>query len=86
MNVNLLTDHQLLVAIAEVNAELGDERPATDAETWSIALNDEGARRWGDAEMDELAQLVTRAGMTGDEFVAWAREEGVAWLHAQRRI
>lgn len=80
----MLTDHQLLIAIAEVNAEYETARPAADLDARSAALNEEGARRWGEREMDELACLVTRTGMTGLEFVAWARAEGQAWLDTQR--
>ena len=81
MKVSALTDHQLLIAIAEVNAEY---EAGQDVEDRSQALNAEGERRWGDTEMSELADLVTRCGMTSDEFVAWAREDGQAWLDATR--
>jgi hypothetical protein len=84
MNVKNLTDHQLLIAIAEVNAELGEDAPASDAEAWSAALNAEGERRWGANEMDALAELVTGSRMDGDDFVAWARQAGQAWLDGTR--
>jgi hypothetical protein len=78
-----LTDHELLIGIATVAAELGSDEPATNADARSQALNDEGARRWGTDAMDDLAEQVTALRMTDDEFVTWARRESASWLSAR---
>lgn len=81
-----MNDHQLLIALAEVNAEFGEDQPAADLDARSTRLNAAAERRWGAPVVDELARLVGDCAMTGDEFVSWARGElGAAWLRARVR-
>lgn len=75
-----VTDHQLLRLIALVNEQQERLGLDHDADVRSQRVNAEGARRWGNRVMDELADHVTRCGMTGEEFVAWAEECGATWL------